>query len=72
MEEKEMENTQEMNTEETINAAAAEAQPAENQDEMSVLKADLAEQKDKFIRLYADFDNYKRRSSKEGTTLNKS
>lgn len=60
-----MENTQEMNTEETINAAAAEAQPAENQDEVSVLKAELAEQKDKFIRLYADFDNYKRRSSKE-------
>ena len=60
-----MENTQEMNTEETINATGAEAQQAETQDEMSVLKAELAEQKDKFIRLYADFDNYKRRSSKE-------
>ncbi len=65
MEEKEMENTKEMNTEETINTPATKPQSEETQDELSVLKAELAEQKDKFIRLYADFDNFKRRSSKE-------
>lgn len=60
-----MEQTQETNIEEAIHAAAEAAQAPEPQDELSLIKAELAEQKDKFIRLYADFDNYKRRSSKE-------
>lgn len=29
------------------------------------LKAELSEQKDKYLRLYAEFDNFRRRSSKE-------
>ncbi len=33
------------------------------------LKAELAEQKDKYIRLFAEFDNYKRRTSKEAIEL---
>ena len=40
----------------------------ENMDVDSVedrLKAELQEQKDKYLRLYAEFDNYKRRTSKE-------
>lgn len=31
---------------------------------------ELAEQKDKYIRLFADFDNYKRRTAKERLELN--
>ncbi|MEP6926184.1 MAG: nucleotide exchange factor GrpE [Ginsengibacter sp.] len=34
-------------------------------DEVSKLKDDLEQQKDKYVRLFAEFDNYKRRSSKE-------
>ena len=34
-------------------------------DEVTKLKADLEEQKDKYLRLAAEFENYKRRSSKE-------
>jgi molecular chaperone GrpE len=38
-------------------------------DELSKLNTELAEQKDKFIRLYAEFDNFKRRTSKERLDL---
>jgi molecular chaperone GrpE len=38
-------------------------------DELSKLKADLQEANDKFLRLYAEFDNYKRRTTKERAEL---
>jgi molecular chaperone GrpE len=38
-------------------------------EEITKLKADLEEQKDKYLRLAAEFDNYKRRSSKERLEL---
>lgn len=34
-------------------------------EELEKLKQELEEQKDKYIRLFAEFDNYKRRTSKE-------
>lgn len=33
--------------------------------ELASLKAEVAEQKDKYLRLYADFDNFKKRTAKE-------
>lgn len=36
------------------------------------LKADLAEMKDKFLRLYSEFDNYKKRTQRERLELLKS
>ena len=33
------------------------------------LEAELEEQKDKYMRLFAEFDNYKRRSAKERVEL---
>ena len=44
-------------------------EPAIPQDEVAKLKADLEEQKDKYLRLAAEFDNYRRRSSKERLEL---
>ena len=41
------------------------AEPAILEEENAKLKAELEEQKDKYVRLFAEFDNYKRRSSKE-------
>ena len=38
---------------------------AEEKDLVEVLNEELKEQKDKYIRLMAEFDNYKRRTSKE-------
>ena len=37
--------------------------------ELDQLKADLADQKDKYLRLMAEFDNYKRRTAKERMDL---
>jgi molecular chaperone GrpE len=37
--------------------------------EITTLKAQLEEQKDKYLRLYADFDNFKKRNAKERLDL---
>lgn len=37
--------------------------------EVQKLKQELEEQKDKYIRLFAEFDNYKRRTSKEAIEI---
>lgn len=37
--------------------------------ESEKIKAELSEQKDKYIRLFAEFDNYKRRTSREAIEL---
>ena len=41
----------------------------EEANELDVLKKELEEQKEKFIRLYAEFDNFKRRNAKERIEL---
>ncbi len=41
-------------------------------EEMEVLKAELEESKDKYLRLFAEFDNFKKRSVKERFDLLKS
>lgn len=38
-------------------------------EEVNRLKSELAEQKDKYVRLFAEFDNYRRRTSKESIEL---
>jgi molecular chaperone GrpE len=38
-------------------------------EETDKLKSELAEQKEKYIRLFAEFDNYKRRTSKEAIEI---
>lgn len=62
--------------EETINTSAKEvvedesdAPVAEEIDEVEKLTADLTESKDKYLRLYSEFDNYRRRTSKEKLEL---
>ncbi|MBK5277924.1 MAG: nucleotide exchange factor GrpE [Bacteroidia bacterium] len=41
------------------------AEEAVKQDPLKKLQDDLAEAKDKFVRLYAEFENHRRRTSKE-------
>ena len=41
----------------------------EDENETEKIQAELDEQKDKYIRLFAEFDNYKRRSAKERVEL---
>lgn len=38
-------------------------------EQIELLQAQLAEQKDKFLRLYADFDNFKKRNARERLEL---
>jgi molecular chaperone GrpE len=68
MEEKEI-NTQE--TPEQVENGAENAPEVENEplSELDQAKAELAEQKDKYLRLMAEFDNYKRRTAKERMDL---
>jgi len=74
----ENQNKNEMNPEQediketvTDNKATEGTEP-QTSEEVSVedkLRAELAEANDKFLRLYAEFDNYKRRTSKERVDL---
>jgi len=43
--------------------------PVEDESELERLKAELQEQKDKYVRLYAEFDNFRRRTAKEKVEL---
>ena len=56
-----------------LNEEHIEAENAEqNEEELSEeekLREDLAKEKEKFLRLFAEFENYKRRTSKERMDL---
>ena len=58
---KEVENSEEEEQEEVV--AEPELSPLEK------LEAELAESKDKYLRLYSEFDNYRRRTAKEKLDL---
>jgi len=44
-------------------------EPVGNESELEKIKEDLQEQKDKYVRLYAEFDNFRRRTAKERIEL---
>lgn len=54
-------------TEQTDNTVTNEEQKAE--EPVITLEQELAESKDKYLRLYSDFENYKRRTAKERMEL---
>ena len=55
--------------EEQVPAENIENETKETISEVDQLKLDVEEQKEKFIRLYAEFDNFKRRNAKERVEL---
>ncbi|MDA9057027.1 nucleotide exchange factor GrpE [Flavobacteriaceae bacterium] len=57
----------ELPEENTVNETATEATVELSVEEQ--LTADLAQEKDKFLRLFAEFENYKRRTTKERIEL---
>jgi len=69
----EMKNTPHQEVEETIEENEIENLPEDNPVEENAafkkLNEELEGQKDKYIRLFAEFDNYKRRTSKEAVEL---
>lgn len=63
--------TENINNEEQVNIENPE-ETTENQIELSVeeqLKEELEKEKDKFLRLFAEFENYKKRTTKERNEL---
>jgi molecular chaperone GrpE len=68
----EKENSEEMVTENASGKSPAEETLIEKTEadvEIAKLKADVAEAKDKFIRLYSEFENFRRRTTKEKMEL---
>jgi molecular chaperone GrpE len=64
--------TEDIQNEDVKDQVEDQNQDAETQEELSVedqLTQDLATEKDKFLRLFAEFENYKRRTSKERIEL---
>ncbi|MDA9554733.1 nucleotide exchange factor GrpE [Pelobium sp.] len=56
--------------ESSVNQKSGEADSSENEEsEVDKLKAEVALLNDKYVRLYAEFDNYKRRTTKERIDL---
>jgi len=58
-----------INTDESLSGTSHLNEPVSEESELEKLKVELEEQKDKFVRKVAEFDNYKRRNSKERLDL---
>ncbi len=61
----------ENNTEEKVEQETTEQETVQEEkvDEVEKLKKELVEANDKYLRLYAEFDNYRRRTRQEQNTL---
>ncbi|WP_106792352.1 nucleotide exchange factor GrpE [Aquimarina sp. Aq78] len=55
--------------EEVLDAPVEETETEEVVDAEALLKEELGKEKDKFLRLFAEFENYKKRTSKERLEL---
>jgi molecular chaperone GrpE len=58
-----------VNTDENMPGTQQLNEEVATENEIEKLQAELAEQKDKYLRLFAEFDNYKRRTAKERIEL---
>jgi molecular chaperone GrpE len=63
------ESTVDINTDENVAGTHHLNQNLEEEDPLEKLNTQLQEQKDKYLRLLAEFENYKRRSSRERVEL---
>lgn len=72
MSEKEKENKEEFVADEQMQQEDNQDTQTEATDELVVLKESLAEEKDKFVRLFAEFDNYRKRTARESIEIRKS
>ena len=58
-----------INTDESLSGMSHLNEPVVEESELEKLKAELEDQKDKFVRKVAEFDNFRRRSAKERVEL---
>jgi molecular chaperone GrpE len=59
-----------INADDSISGSTHLNDTVADESEMEKLQEALQEQKDKYLRLYAEFDNFKRRTAKEKVELN--
>jgi molecular chaperone GrpE len=62
-------NNFDINTDENLSGTTHLNEPVVEESELESLKAELEESKDKYLRLVAEFDNFRRRSAKERIEL---
>ena len=58
-----------MNKKKTVNKKPTKSKPRQKSQSLKELNEDLKTEKDKYVRLFAEFENYKRRTSKERVEL---
>ena len=58
-----------MNVDENMAGSLHLSESVASEDEMEKLREELQEQKDKYLRLFAEFDNFRKRSAKEKIEL---
>ncbi len=63
------EQVQENTVETAENLPEAEGEPEGQKNEQMKLQSEIAEQKDKYLRLYSEFENFRRRTAKEKIEL---
>ena len=69
MDEQGQEGLEDMNTDENIAGATRLEDIDAREEEFERLKEDLQEQKDKYLRLFAEFDNFRKRNARENLEL---
>ncbi len=65
----ENQSTIDINTDENLNGTTYLNEPVAEESELEKLKTELEESKDKYLRMVAEFDNFKRRNAKERIEL---
>jgi molecular chaperone GrpE len=65
----ELNETPSINTDENAAGTTHLNEPVSEESEMEQLRAEIQEQKDKYLRLMAEFDNFRRRTAKERLEL---
>src|SRR5438045_246010 len=58
-----------LNTDENLSGSSHLNEPVSEESELEKLRVDLEDQKEKFLRKLAEFENYKRRNAKERIEL---
>lgn len=58
-----------LNTDENVSGTTHLNEPVATEDESEKLRAELAEMKDKYLRLVAEFDNFRKRNARENLEL---
>ena len=69
VENQENEGNIDINTDESLSGTSHLNEPLEEESKLEKLKAEVEDQKDKFVRKVAEFENFKRRSAKERVEL---